>query len=122
MIQPQLQFQFDFATSNAAASSITAYCHIDPNLEYFNGHFPNNPILPAVGIIDISLEAIRRLRNVSAVRLLEIPSTRFLNPVKPNDRLRLELSEKEPGSWSVEWHLEPQQKIAAKLSLRTAYS
>lgn len=38
---------------------VSAEVVIDKNLPSFSGHFPGNPILPAVSIVDISLHLLR---------------------------------------------------------------
>ncbi len=72
------------------------YKNLTVNEEFFNGHFPNNPVMPGV----LQLEA---LAQVSAGILMTQPqykgklvlyagvdSARFKNVVRPGDRLDME--------------------------------
>ncbi|MEK5332365.1 3-hydroxyacyl-ACP dehydratase FabZ [Lysinibacillus sp. FSL W8-0992] len=71
--------------------------NVTVNEEYFNGHFPNYPVMPGVLIVEA-------LAQVSAVVMLTkegnqgrlgllagIDNCRFKRQVKPGDQLRLEV-------------------------------
>jgi 3-hydroxymyristoyl/3-hydroxydecanoyl-(acyl carrier protein) dehydratase len=67
------------------------------------GHFPGNPVVPAVVLLDAVLAAIRAHE---ACVLHSIPAVKFLKPVLPGERvvLRLELSAAEPARLRVIFH------------------
>lgn len=52
----------------------------------FAGHFPSNPILPGVVLLDIALQAIADGSGV-ALDICEISSVKFLSPTRPGDEL-----------------------------------
>ena len=56
MINPKDCFTFN--TKSHKHQTWIGTWKVPPDLPYFEGHFPNNPILPGVGIIDGSLCAI----------------------------------------------------------------
>ena len=71
--------------------------NVSVNEEFFNGHFPNYPVMPGVLIVEA-------LAQVGAVAMLKkeenrgrlafftgIDSCRFKKQVKPGDQLRLEV-------------------------------
>jgi len=68
------------------------------NEEFFQGHFPGNPIMPGVLII----EALAQVAGILAfqsgasegksVYFLSIEKAKFRRPVVPGDQLRLEVS------------------------------
>ncbi len=67
------------------------------NENFFQGHFPGNPIMPGVLIV----EAMAQLSGVLAYKsgaggkatyFLSIEKARFRKPVVPGDQLRLEVS------------------------------
>jgi 3-hydroxyacyl-[acyl-carrier-protein] dehydratase len=68
------------------------------NEEFFQGHFPGNPIMPGVLIV----EALAQVAGILAfqsgasegasVYFLSIEKAKFRRPVVPGDQLRLEVS------------------------------
>ena len=55
------------------------------------GHFPGNPIIPGALVLDAVLEAVTG--TASVVQACEIRAVKFLRPVRPGDRLRIEWHE-----------------------------
>ncbi len=53
------------------------------------GHFPGNPIVPGVVLLDRIAAAIERARGLSIVR---IASVKFLAPLKPEEDAELRVS------------------------------
>jgi 3-hydroxymyristoyl/3-hydroxydecanoyl-(acyl carrier protein) dehydratase len=57
---------------------------------YFAGHFPGNPLVPGVVILDHVITAIER--HFGAARSpVRIDSVKFLWPLRPGDELTIEL-------------------------------
>jgi 3-hydroxymyristoyl/3-hydroxydecanoyl-(acyl carrier protein) dehydratase len=52
------------------------------------GHFPGNPIVPAVVLLDRVLAAIQAQRPCT---LQSIPGVKFLQPVRPDERIDLHI-------------------------------
>ena len=52
----------------------------------FAGHFPGNPTLPGVVLLDVALHNIATASSVS-LDLCTISSVKFLSPALPNDEL-----------------------------------
>jgi 3-hydroxyacyl-[acyl-carrier-protein] dehydratase len=50
------------------------------------GHFPGNPIVPGVVLLDLVLAAIQAQRPCT---LQSIPGVKFLQPVQPDERIDL---------------------------------
>lgn len=91
----------DRVTSVEANKSITGYKNVSINEAFFQGHFPDMPILPGVYI----LEALAQISGILGfVTTNKKPSenlvhyfagsnkVRFKRPVVPGDQLRLESS------------------------------
>lgn len=55
------------------------------------GHFPGNPIIPGALLLDEVLDAI--VGDDRASRRCEIRMVKFLSPVRPGDRIRIEWRE-----------------------------
>jgi len=77
--------------------SATAYKHVDENEYYFKGHFPGNPIMPGVLIV----ESLAQTGAVAILSMEEnkgknalfggIDKIRFKKQVVPGDTLKLEV-------------------------------
>lgn len=83
---------------------------IDPDHPAFAGHFPGNPIVPGVVLLDEALHAIARITGLS-LDACELRSVKFLSPLTPGVATVL-LSELQSNG-SVRFDiLAGQQKIA----------
>lgn len=81
--------------------SLVAIKNVSYNESYFQGHFPNRPVMPAV----IILEAMAQATGILVLRSMEklpsersvyyfvgIDDARFRRPVEPGDQLRIEVN------------------------------
>ena len=82
---------------NGAAGTFT----FDENLDFFNGHFKNNPVTPGViltecmaqiGLVCLGIYLIKNLTERSSVALTST-EIEFLKPVFPNEKVTV-ISEK----------------------------
>lgn len=62
----------------------------------FAGHFPGNPTLPGVVLLDVALHSIASAIGRS-LDVCEIKSVKFLSPTLPNDPLVIEHGQLESG-------------------------
>ncbi len=67
----------------------------------YAGHFPGQPILPGVVLLDEALVALAAEQENPAPRC-EIKSAKFLSPVLPGESLRLEYSSTAAGVFRFE--------------------
>lgn len=67
------------------------------DLACFEGHFPGNPILPAVAIFD----QCQRLLGGRALR--RIRSAKFMGAVLPGMCVEIEIKEKSESDWDLVW-------------------
>ncbi len=78
--------------------SIVGIKNVTANEEFFQGHFPGNPIMPGVLIIEAMAQAAGILalksmgRATSRIYFMSIEKAKFRKPVVPGDRLRLEIN------------------------------
>jgi 3-hydroxyacyl-[acyl-carrier-protein] dehydratase len=92
--------------------SLVAIKNVSYNEPYFQGHFPNRPVMPAV----IILEAMAQATGILVLRSMEklpseksiyyfvgIDGARFRRPVEPGDQLRIEvkLIRSSRGIWKM---------------------
>lgn len=79
--------------------SVTAVKHVQPDEPHFDGHFPGNPVMPGVLIIEAMAQAGGVLSHVSngdlepkpLYMLARVEDARFRRPVVPGERLVLEV-------------------------------
>ena len=94
-------------------ASIVAYKNVTVNEPFFNGHFPDHPVMPGVLVVEAMAQAAGILgfktmdktpEDGSIYYFVGADNLRFKRPVVPGDRLQLEakvLSEKR-GIWKFE--------------------
>ncbi|HKI65171.1 MAG TPA: hypothetical protein VKA16_11185 [Burkholderiales bacterium] len=68
---------------------------IDPAHPALPGHFPGNPIVPAVVLLAEVAAAIETTMGPQA-RLLGLPSVKFLAPLAPGERFRIVIETRQP--------------------------
>jgi 3-hydroxyacyl-[acyl-carrier-protein] dehydratase len=92
--------------------SLVAIKNVSFNESYFQGHFPNRPVMPAVIILEAMAQAtgILVLRSMdklpsekSIYYFVGIDNARFRRPVEPGDQLRIEvkLLRSSRGIWKL---------------------
>lgn len=122
MIDLKSVFEFHTAGNGSHADCFKLVWAIPKDLPYFQGHFPGQPILPAIAIIDASTEAVKRHLKLDSIYLSEVKSAKFLNPVLPELKVSIACSKMQNGDWSIDWttnhegQIESQQ-VLAKLVL-----
>ncbi len=96
--------------------------NVSINEEFFQGHFPGNPIMPGVLII----EALAQVAGILAIRsgapegkavyFMSIERTKFRKPVVPGDQLRLEVSilQSRGNVWKFTGNAFVEDKVAAE--------
>ncbi len=70
--------------------------NVSINEPFFQGHFPNNPIMPGVLIVEAMAQvagilAFRSGVSGSSIYFMSIEKAKFRKPVFPGDQLRLEI-------------------------------
>ncbi|WP_152207155.1 hypothetical protein [Marinobacter changyiensis] len=71
---------------------------ISPDHPALTGHFPGNPIVPAVVIIQA---VVRRLGEVTGTRIDEVRQLRFQHPLLPGEPLTMSCEPRAPYAWRV---------------------
>ncbi|HQU15133.1 MAG: 3-hydroxyacyl-[acyl-carrier-protein] dehydratase FabZ [Chromatiales bacterium 21-64-14] len=82
------------------SASLTAVKNVTINEPFFQGHFPERPVMPGVLILEAMAQATgilafesagRRPENGSIYLLVGVDHARFRRPVVPGDQLLLEV-------------------------------
>jgi 3-hydroxyacyl-[acyl-carrier-protein] dehydratase len=83
---------------------ITTTFKIDASHPSLPGHFPNQPIVPGVVLLDRLAEEVERSFNA---RLLKLPQVKFMRPLKPGESARLTIDYSAPtGRFVIECGLD----------------
>ncbi len=86
---------------------IVAIKNVSVNEPFFQGHFPDNPIMPGVLIIEAMaqtgglltlLSEEKKIESGKTIYFMGIDKAKFRNPVLPGDQLRMEVTVLRPGS------------------------
>ncbi len=80
---------------NKEEGSIIGYKNVSMNEDFFNGHFPGNPIMPGVLIVEgmaqcLGVLIMDDLRDVTPF-FASMDAIRFRTPVRPGDQLVYEV-------------------------------
>ncbi len=90
-----------------ANGTLRAEWRIPENLFYFDGHFPNSPVLPAVAIVDLSVSFLESGTGPRTLSLQKIISAKMAKALHPGETVRIEAvakgSSPEGEDWSVHW-------------------
>ena len=90
----------DELTDIVKLKSATAIMNVKKNAFYVNGHFPDNPVMPGVLIVEAFGQAAAALTahgvdkkeyENKLVFLMSVEKARFRNPVIPDCRLELKI-------------------------------
>ena len=91
----------DRVVSCERGKSIVAIKNVTSNEPYFQGHFPGNPVMPGVMIVESLAQAAGILSFLSIKHdpnrnllyyLVGVDRARFKKPVIPGDQLRLDVT------------------------------
>lgn len=111
---------------------LVAIKNVTINESFFPGHFPHQPVMPGVIILEAMAQACAVLTSLSLEQLPDegsiyyfagIDNARFKRPVEPGDQLRFEVSIKRrvKGIWIYEGAAYVGEELAARAELMCAY-
>ena len=110
---------------------LTAIKNVTINEPFFNGHFPGNPIMPGVLIIEALAQAGALLSSVSRnpkeghkflYFFAGIDNAKFKHVVLPGDQLRLEvkITNRKGDFWRINGEAYVEDKLACSAELMSA--
>lgn len=111
--------------------SIVAIKNVTFNEHYFNGHFPNKPVMPGVLIIEAMAQASAILSfksegvvpdENSVLYFAGVDNTRFKRPVVPGDQVRFEMNivRNMRGIWKYKGVAKVDDEVAVEAELMCA--
>ncbi len=80
----------EVTTSTVQDDRAILVLNLRPDLKFFQGHFPAFALLPAVGQIEFVMEALKLYLKCD-LKFKEIRQVKFMRPVKPQEKLKLDL-------------------------------
>ena len=108
--------------------SITGIKAVSGNEPYFQGHFPGNPVMPGVLIVEAMAQAASCLASLTfperqkgmLVFLASVDKTRFKSPVRPGHMLELKVR-KTAGKASL-WKFSGVAEVDGKVMAQADFS
>ncbi len=122
----------DRVTTLTLGESITGYKNVTVNEPFFNGHFPDHPVMPGVLIIEAMTQAAgvlgfktmdKRPEDGYIYYFAGCDKLRFKRPVIPGDQLQLEaviVSEKR-GIWKFACRATIDDSLVAEATILCAH-
>ncbi len=83
------------ARKYGADGALSAEVHVPEHSSWFDGHFPDWPVLPGIAQLDMVFQLIRHVLD-RPVRVAEVGRVRFKQMIVPNDYLTVS-AESRPG-------------------------
>lgn len=106
-----------FAQVGEDQGKLSAQWEVNGELPFFDGHFPDNPILPAICIIDISLHLISQFYPQISLQEIQVKRSKFMAMVHPGDVVEILAESDDEKNWKVVWQNTKDQQKLAQLSL-----
>ncbi len=107
---------------------IIGYYTVDEKLPMFEGHFPGNPIMPGVLLVEMIAQVggvlVYHLMNKEfhnpITLLTDIKNARFKEIVRPGDRLQIKAKATplKAGLYIIDGQVEKDGKVCAKATVR----
>ncbi len=120
----------DRITGFDVGQSLDAYKNVTNNEPFFPGHFPGNPVMPGVLIVEALAQAACVLSQLSfdgdgerpLYYLAGVDGARFKRPVRPGDRLdlRIDVDRVRRGMWWYRCDASVDGKTAAQATILSA--
>ena len=82
-----------------------------PDSPWFDGHFPENPILPGIAQLEMAMDTIRLAgkRNLSVTGFRKV---RFKRVIRPGEKLKVVITPKKSKKWSYAFRILVEDELA----------
>ena len=91
---------------------------VPDDLPFFDGHFPEAPILPSVIILEASLELIGLFLEEKGIFLKEVKTAKFFAPITPGSKVAIKgFAKNSKDHWVVDWFEKDGDTKCASFSL-----
>ena len=123
----------DMITELELGEKIVGIKNVTINEPFFQGHFPGNPIMPGVLVIEamaqvggilarLSVPESMEKKGDNAIYFMAIDKVKFRKPIVPGDQILFELTAMRKGSriWKMKGKAMVNKKVAAEAELVAA--
>jgi len=115
-------------TDMVLGESAVGIKNVSVNEPYFQGHFPGQPIMPGVLIVEamaqtaavLVMESLGELEHGKVVYFMTIDNARFRRPVRPGDCLKIHV-QRQHRRGQV-WKFSGEAKVDGKTVAQASYS
>jgi len=107
--------------------SLVAIKNVTANEAYFQGHFPEHPVMPGVLILEslaqaggvLACESVTADKGITMLYLVGVENARFKQMVRPGDQLKLcvELMKHKRNLWMFATRAEVDGKVVAEAEI-----
>lgn len=104
-----------FQIKESQEHQISAELLISPDLPSFEGHFPGDPVLPAVSILDVSLRLLSEVAGEVSYTNIQVKRSKFMGMVRPNQWVEISAESSDGQGWQVAWRDKENQTKLAQL-------
>jgi 3-hydroxymyristoyl/3-hydroxydecanoyl-(acyl carrier protein) dehydratase len=113
VIDLETELKNTFSVSQTAENNFDIQLSLPKSLSYFVGHFPQLPILPAVGMIDLSVFLTRSIKpDLNQKHLQKIKYLKIKSPLGPDQKINIQISTPNNSEFTALWNTESGQAIA----------
>lgn len=97
---------------------VTAISNVSFSQSFFQGHFPNNPVMPGVLIIEALSQACQLLLKSQKLdkQLTKIRKAKFREMVKPGDQLIIKVEQKDELVFKAQAYTKDKLACSAEIS------
>jgi 3-hydroxymyristoyl/3-hydroxydecanoyl-(acyl carrier protein) dehydratase len=117
MINTDLEFCISKFVVAQEGESLKMPWTVPKEMSYFQGHFPAQSILPAVAIIDVTIEMVKKGVGKSFV-LKEVKNSKFLRPVLPGYDVVIDFKKIAENRFKGSWTKDSELLVELDLILR----
>ncbi|GAB5468997.1 MAG: 3-hydroxyacyl-ACP dehydratase FabZ [Rhodospirillales bacterium] len=115
-------------TNIVLGESATGIKNVSVNEPHFQGHFPGEPVMPGVLIVEamaqtaavLVMESIGETEHGRIVYFMTIENARFRRPVRPGDRLEIHV--KKQHNRGQVWKFSGEARVDDKVVAQASYS
>ena len=108
----------DRVTTLDKDQQIVAKKNVSANESYFQGHFPENPVMPGVLLIEAMVEAARLMWDRSDLILTRVKRGRFREMVKPGMQLTIKVNANKKYSCQAKVLVDDKEACTADLEFK----